>query len=397
MAWGEVKVEEMRKSFAEACLEGKLSIAELCRQYEISRKNGYKWLSRYQEEGENGLKDRSRAPHLQARATEDEIVQAIVDIKLEWSKWGPKKVRAELEKRHPLISCPSNTTIGNLLTKHGLTVPRKIRNRLAARTSPLAHCEEPNDTWCMDFKGWWMTRDGKKCEPFTLTDEASRFLLRCLKLDRNNTDYVWGVLEAAFSEFGLPKFVRSDNGPPFATCGAGRLSGLSVKLIKAGVIPEWIDPGSPEQNGRHERMHQTLKNEAVMPSEFTLEEQEMKLAEFMEYFNFIRPHEALGQKTPGSVYCTSERKWNRRLKSPEYPTGFIVRKVRIGGQISWKCQNPFISHALTNEPVGLKEIENGHFEVYYGPIILGIIDTNYEFKVRKHQRRKRSSKKPKKN
>jgi transposase InsO family protein len=392
MAWGEVRVAEERKSFIEACLEKKSSMAELCRQYSISRKNGYKWLNRYLKEGEDGLIDRSRAPLVQAGATEDELVQAILETRLEWSDWGPKKIKADLEKRYPSISWPSTTTIGNWLTRHGLTVARKLRRRLAARTNPLAHCQESNDVWCMDFKGWWMTQDGQKCEPFTLTDGASRFLLRCLRLDRNDTEHVWGVLDAAFSEFGLPRFLRSDNGPPFATCGAGRLSGLSVKLIKAGVIPEWIDPGKPQQNGRHERMHQTLKKGTATPPQPTLEEQEMKFEEFVEYFNFIRPHEALGQKTPADVYCPSGRAWNRRFKSPEYPKDFMIRKVRIGGQISWKGENPFINHALTNEPVGLKEIENGSFEVYYGPIILGTIDNNQEFNVPKDKSRRRGKK-----
>jgi putative transposase len=391
MAWGEVRVEDERKSFIEACLRKTSSMAELCRQYAISRKNGYKWLNRYLEEGDKGLKDHSRAPLVQAGATEDELVQAILKTRLDWSDWGPKKIKADLEKRHPSISWPSTTTIGNLLTKHGLTVARKLRRRLAARTNPLAHCQQSNDVWCMDFKGWWMTKDDKKCEPFTLTDGASRFLLKCLRLDRNDTDHVWGVLDATFSEFGLPLFLRSDNGPPFATCGAGRLSGLSIKLIKAGVIPEWIDPGKPQQNGRHERMHQTLKQGIATADRSNLEEQEIQLIKFIEYFNFIRPHEALGQKTPGSVYRPSERSWNRRLRSPEYPKDFTIRKVRKGGQISWKNQNPFISHALTNEPVGLKEIENGCFEVYYGPIILGIIDNKLEFTVPKDQSRRKGN------
>lgn len=392
MAWRNIKVEDQRQDFIKACLDGKLTMAELCRIYDISRKNGYKWLNRYKAEGLIGLKDRSRAPYNQILKTNDEIIQEILKIRIKYPTWGPKKVLAYLKYNQPDTPWPSTTTIGNLFDRNGLTITRKLRKRVPARTSPLSHCQMPNDVWCADFKGWFLTGDGKKCEPFTLTDGASRFLIRCLKLDSNNVEHVWGVLDAAFREYGLPLYFRSDNGPPFATCGAGRFSKLSVNLIKAGVTPEWIDPGKPQQNGRHERMHQTLKYEAANPPELNLEEQAMKFKEFRHYYNHIRPHEAIDQKTPASMYQPSSRIWNGKFRSPDYSKEFIVRKVRPAGQISMKpyASEIYIGSALAGEYVGLKQIREQNYEVFYGSIILGRIDNTNKLILPCSTKRKRN-------
>jgi transposase InsO family protein len=376
MAWRSVKVEDQRLKFVTDCLEGKLTMAELCRMYEISPKNGYKWVKRYVEEGIDGLKDRSRAPHSQALKISNEIVQKILDTRFQYPSWGPKKVLAYLESHYPDTPWPSTTSIGNLFDKNGLTVPRKLRKRVPGRTTPLSHCLLSNDVWCGDFKGWFLTGDGAKCNPFTITDGASRFLIRCVNLDHGDTEHVWAVLGAAFREYGLPTYFRTDNGPPFGSCGAGRISKLSINLIKVGVIPEWIDPGKPQQNGRHERMHLTLKNETATPSKPTLEEQSMCFKTFRHYYNYIRPHEALGQETPGSIYQQSPRIWNGKLQAPEYSKEYIIRKVRASGQISIKPFAPDINigSALIGEYVGLKQTAEELYEVYYGPILLGKID-----------------------
>lgn len=394
MPWKELKVEQQRKEFVDACIEGKLKMAELCRLYDISRPTGYEWLNRYKKGGVEALKDQKSTPLKQALQTDPQIVRDILDVRIRYRTWGPNKVLALLQTTRPEIEWPSSTTIGNLFKKNGLTVPRKFRRRVPGKTAPLSHCQQSNDVWCIDFKGWFLTGDGQKCEPLTITDGATRFLFRCLKLDINDADHVWAVLDSAFREYGLPLYLRSDNGPPFATCGIGRLSALSVKLIKAGVTPEWIDPGKPQQNGRHERMHLTLKNETANPPKLTLEEQGMKFKEFLDYFNFIRPHEAINQKTPGSIYVSSSRVWSGRFKSPEYPSGYVVRKVRWNGDIKWKGELPFLGRALYGEPVGLKEQENGTWQVFYGPIILGYIDHNKKFSgPERPKRRKRSEKK----
>jgi transposase InsO family protein len=378
MAWRVAKVEEHRKEFIEKVQAGG-RVATLCNEYQISRKTGYKWINRYSELGDEGLKDKSRCPHSQPGKTDDGLVQKILEIKHRYPSWGPKKVLALLEAHHPEEDWPSDTTVGNILQKNGLVMPRKYRKRIPAKTDPLAHCNAPNDVWSVDFKGWCMTRDQKKCEPLTVIDAYARFILYCAKLHSGKEQDVWKVCEQLFYENGLPKHLRHDNGPPFATTGAGRLSALSVKLIKVGVIPEWIDPGKPYQNGRHERMHRTLNEEGMFPLELTLDEQQMKFMDFIRYYNYERPHEALGQKIPGSVYVRSDRSWDGKLRSPEYGSCYLVKHVRDRGQMSWNGVDIYIGKTLRNEFVGLMEDEKGDWVVYYGPVFLGTIDHTGNF------------------
>jgi transposase InsO family protein len=380
MAWKEVKVDQQRKLFIEVYLQNNFSMAALCRQFGISRPIGYKWVERYRNEGFEGLVNRSRAPLNQSQETDPSLVREILKMKFRQLDWGPKKVRGRLMIEQPNIIWPSTTTIGKIFDKYGLTVHRKYRKRFAAKTDPLSHANDSNDVWSVDFKGWWMTKDGEKCDPFTLTDNYSRFLLRCLKLEINDGDHAWAILETAFREYGLPNYIRSDNGPPFATSGVGRLSALSVKLIKAGVMPEWIEPGNPQQNGRHERMHGVLQREAVFP-ELNLQDQQEKLIKFQNYYNFERPHEALGQVTPGSVYRVSQRSWNGRLKPPEYPDDYKIGKVKSCGKMSWNCREIYVGRVLSGELLGLEKNEEGLFRVYFGPIFLGTITKEYELEV----------------
>jgi putative transposase len=395
MAWGEVKVMEQRKSFIKDFQEEKLSFAEICRRYEISRKTGYKWVNRYQKDSLNGLENLSRAPKTQPGATNDNLVKQILALKHLRKNWGPKKILVELEKITPHVEWPSATTIGNILDKHGLVIRRKYRKKFPKATSPLIDGEHSNDVWCMDFKGWSTTKDGLKFDPFTLTDKRTRFLLRCLKLDENDTEHVWAVLEQAFREHGLPLYLRSDNGPPFAANTAGRLSRISVKLIKAGVTPQWIDPGKPQQNGQHERMHRTMKEEGIIPYLLTLDEQKMKLREFKDYYNFQRPHEAIGQKCPGDIYGPSPRIWSGKLNPIEYTGDYKVGKVRSGGKMCWKGVDVFISRCLEGEYVGIKENEESKLEVYFGPIILGTL-VNHELTFERNPSRKKLMKEYKK-
>lgn len=393
MAWGEVKVSDQRKLFIDEYMTGEFSMAELCRQFSISRRIGYKWVNRYQEDGLEGLEDRSRAPLSQASATDYDLVEQILKVRFKYPKWGPKKVRGWLNLMYPFIDWPSTTTIGNIFHKNGLVIPRKLRKRIPKKETPLVHPHQFNDVWCADFKGWFLTKDNQRCDPFTLTDAHSRYLLRCLKLDANDTDHVWAVLETAFREYGLPLYLRSDNGPPFATRNAGRLSRLSVKLIKAGVIPDWIEPGEPQQNGQHERMHLTMQQEAVFPGILTLDEQKMKFNEFRHYYNHIRPHEALGQVSPASVYQSSQRIWNGRLHTPEYPDDYKVMWVKSCGKMSWKGGEIYISRTLSEERIGLQEIEKGVFKAYFGAIFLGMINHAGEFEISRRPGRDKRGKK----
>ena len=394
MAWGEVNIMNQKLAFVNDCINKRLSFAEICRQYEISRKTGYKWLQRYQEDNIHGLNNHSRAPKTQVGATNPQLVSLILDLKGRYPAWGPKKIYAELNNKYPDEEWPSKTTIGSILDKHGLVIRRKYRKRFAKVNNPLTDAEHANDVWCMDFKGWSTTKDGVKFDPFTLTDRQTRFLIRCAKLHENNTEHVWAIIESAFREYGLPLFIRSDNGPPFACNTAGRLSRLSVKLIKAGVTPEWIEPGKPQQNGQHERMHRTMKEEGIIAHLLSLEEQNMKLRGFQEYYNFERPHEAIGQKYPGDVFMRSPREWNGKLNPIEYTKEYRVGKVRMGGKMCWQGVDVFVSRALEGEYVGLKENDENKLEVYFGPIILGTL-VDHELLIERNPSRKKLDKRVK--
>ena len=281
------------------------------------------------------------------------------------------KVRAYLERRAPKTDLPAASTIGAMFDREGLTVKRRLRRRSPPSSAPFANCEAANDVWCIDFKGWFLTGDGKRCEPLTITDAHSRYLLRCQALSRTDTDHVWPVLDAAFREFGLPRYMRSDNGSPFASRGAGGLSQLSVKLIKAGVTPERIAPGKPQQNGRHERMHLTLLQDVADPPAHSMREQLQRLRSFQRLYNEERPHQALDNATPAERYQASLRRFDGILRSPEYGDQ-EVRRVRHNGEIKLDGKFIYINAALVSEPVGLVEAEDG-WTVSYGPIMLGTI------------------------
>jgi transposase InsO family protein len=374
MAWRVAKVEENRREFIEQVYRRDKTISDLCIEFQISRKTAYKWMQRYKDCGDEGLKDRSRAPHSQPSKTNESQVQRILEVKHKYPSWGPKKVLAKLEVYYPDEYWPSDTTIGNILDRNGLVNRKKCRRRFPAKSDPLSHCSLPNDVWSVDFKGWFLTKDGIKCDPLTVSDAHSRFILECVKLHSGKEKDVWKILEALFYKYGLPKYLRHDNGPPFATMGVGRLSALSVKIIKAGVIPEWIDPGKPYQNGRHERMHKTLKADGILPFVLTLDEQQMRFRDFLHYYNYERPHEALGQRMPGHIYAPSDRNWNGHFRSPEYDEGYIVKQVRDRGLLSWNGIDIYIGKTLKNERIGIKEDNNGDWGVHFGPVYLGIID-----------------------
>jgi transposase InsO family protein len=264
MPWKETVAMKEGYSFIARHSSGKFTVSQLCKEFGISRKTGYKWINRYAAEGPAGLADRSHAPHHTPHKTDPAIARELVRLRRTHRTWGPRKVRAVLEDREPGIAWPAPSTIGDLFTAENLTVPRK-RKRHVPASAPFGKCEQPNDVWTVDFKGWFRTRDGERCDPLTLQDAFSRYLLRCRALARADGPHVWRVFDEAFREFGLPLRVRSDNGAPFASTAAGGLSALAVKLIKAGVTPERIAPGKPQQNGRHERFHLTLHQDTASP------------------------------------------------------------------------------------------------------------------------------------
>jgi putative transposase len=373
MGWLETCAVDERMRFVVALEEQEEAFAGVCRRFGISRKTGYKWLERYREGGVNGLADRSRAPLHHPQAMTNAIAERCLAVRYAHPTWGPVKVRGWLERHIPEMEWPAVSTIGALFDREGLTVNRRLRRRGPPSSVPFAHCGAANDVWCIDFKGWFLTGDGTHCEPLTLSDAHSRYLLRCQALARTDADHVWPVLDAAFREFGLPHRLRSDNGPPFASRGAGGLSRLSVKVIKAGVVPERIAPGKPQQNGRLERLHLTLLQDTASPPARSLREQLERLRTFQSVYNDERPHQSLGNDTPAKHYVASPRRFDGVLREPNYGPEHTIRHVRHNGEIRWQGSTIYVSEALVGEPVGLTETEDGGWRVHYGPIALGII------------------------
>jgi len=380
MGYLEAGVVDKRMRLVTAIEAGEETMAALCRRFDLSRKAGYKWLGRYRSEGIEGLADRPRAAQRHPHAIEARMLEQCLAVRREHPSWGPVKVRAVLERREPGVRWPAASVpgldpgIGGLFDREGLTVKRKRLRRRAPASAPFAACEAANAVWCIDFKGWFLTGDGTHCGPLTLSDAHSRYLLRCQPLGRDDTQHVWAVLEAAFREYGLPLRLRSDNGPPFASTGAGGLSQLAVKVIKAGVMPERIAPGKPQQNGRLERLHLTLLRDTATPPARSLREQLDRFRRFQRVYNDERPHAALANATPAEHYAASPRRWDGVLREPDYADGESVRRVRHNGTIRWQGGELYISQALTGEAVGLGEQPEGGWAVRYGPIALGIID-----------------------
>src|SRR3954468_4327870 len=359
MGWTETCAVDERMRFMVAVEKGEESFAAICRRFDVSRRVGYKWLARFEEEGVAGLLDRSRAPLRHPQAIAPNIAERCLEVRRAHSTWGPVKVRAYLERGAPKADWAVASTIGELFDREGLTVKRKLRRRSPPSSAPFADCTAANEVWCIDFKGWFLTGDGKRCEPLTLTDACSRYLLRCQGLAQTDTGHVWPVLDAAFREFGLPCYMRSDNGSPFASCGAGGLSTLSVWLIKAGVVPQRIAPGKPQQNGRHERMHLTLLRDAATPPARTLRQQIRQLHDFQHIYNEERPHQSLDDATPADLYTPSPRRFDGVLRKPEYAGGVEVRQVRHNGAMRWRSETIYATQALVGEPVALEEDATG--------------------------------------
>jgi putative transposase len=386
MGWMETCAMEERMRFALAAEAGEEAMAALCRRFGISRRAGYKWLERYASEGVAGLAERSRAPRHHPQEVAAEIAKRCLEVRRAHPSWGPVKARAWLLRQDSGTRWPAASTIGALYDREGLTVKRRLRRRGPPAGAPFAACRAANDSWCIDFKGWFLTGDGTHCEPLTLCDAHSRYLLRCQALGRNDTEHVWPVLDAAFREYGLPRVLRSDNGAPFASTGAGGLSRLAVKVLKAGVRPERIAPGKPQQNGRLERLHLTLLQDTAQPPARSLRQQLERFRAFQRLYNEERPHQALGNTPPAEHYAPSPRRWDGVLREPDYAAGQIVRRVRHNGEIKWRGTTLYINQALAGEPIGLEEGDEGLFIVRYGLLELGSIDLHTS-RLRKPTRR----------
>lgn len=365
---------EERFRFVEEWNSGDWSLSELCRFYGVTRGTGYKWIARYEAGGLEALRDRSRAPHAHPNAVSAEMEELVISIREKHPSWGAPKIRAKLEDRNGGPRIPAESTIGAILKRSGLTVARKRRRSSRRATQPLAEGGAPNTVWCADFKGWFRTEDGTRIDPLTISDAYSRFLFRCQAVKAADYLHSKPVFEASFREYGLPERMRTDNGPPFGSNGESGLTGLSVWWIKLGILPEHIEPGRPQQNGRHERMHRTLKQETASPPCSNRRAQQERFDQFRREYNEERPHEALGQKTPASYYEPSPRVYPERLREVEYASDWQVRRVTEGGQIRWSGEQVFVAHALKGETVGLEQIDEQHWRVWFSFYEIGILD-----------------------
>jgi putative transposase len=373
MPWKENRTMDLRIQLIEEHREGH-SIAALAEMYEIARKTIYKWMERHAAAGVAGLGDRSRAPHHSPSKVSDEIVAHIVAARQRWN-WGPRKLRVKLIEAHPDIHWPVESTIGEVLKRAGLTRHRKLRVRTPPYGQPFAAVEAANQTWCADFKGWFRTGDGTRCDPLTITDAHSRYLLQCHITPKTDTNHVAALFDAAFREHGLPLVIHTDNGVPFASRAPGGLSRLSMRWVKLGIVPERSRPASPQDNGRHERMHSTLKQATLKPPERNARRQQESFDRFQQEYNHERPHEALGDRTPASCYTPSCRQMPRRVPELEYGDDVIVRRISQQGSLKMRGERSFVSEIFAHEWLGLRALDERYFQVLYGPVTIGYLDT----------------------
>lgn len=374
MPWRVSGVMEERSRFVLEYEGGLYNMAELCRAYGIARKTGYKWWERYQAEGLAGLEERGRAPERHPNQTPQAIERALLELRRAHMRWGARKLRHYLAERQPQKPWPAASTIGALLKREGLVGERRRRRKTPPYTQPFGAADGPNQVWCGDFKGWFRTQDGARIDPLTITDAHSRYLLRCQAVEKTDTERVRAIFEAAFREYGLPRAIRTDNGAPFASRAVAGLSRLAVYWMKLGIVPERIQAGHPEQNGRHERMHRTLKEETATPPAADAQAQQRAFARFQKEYNQERPHQALGQKTPSAVYQPSSRAYPERVPEPEYDSHMEVRRVQKHGEFGWRNQILFLSETLAGERIGLAPLDERYYGVYFAAFPLACLD-----------------------
>jgi putative transposase len=371
--WKETGVMDERVRFIAAVQEDpRGNFSRLCERFGISRDKGYKWLARYTEDGPRGLEDRPPVARHCPHKTDDVRADRIVAERKEHPFDGPKKLRQRLIDQGE-VDVPAASTIGEILHARGLIRPRRARLRVPPSPDLLDPCAEPNDVWCIDFKGYFRLGDKTRCDPLTLTDAATRYLLKCEAVAATTEAPVRAELEKAFREFGLPKKIRSDNGPPFASKALGGLSRLSVWWIQLGILPERIEPGKPQQNGRHERMHRTLKEHTAQPPRETKTDQQRAFDYFRRDYNEKRPHEALGMTPPAAHYEPSPRVMPDKPRAPEYGDEHVVRRVSRHGSFAWKGQTLLAGAPLANQPIGVRQTDEDEWEIFYGPLLLGYV------------------------
>jgi putative transposase len=375
MPWLETDPMNERLKFVQDALSDRFTMAEVCARYGVSRPTGYKWIARHKEEGRRGLADRSRAPHTCPHALAPAIIALLCTTREAHPFWGARKLLAVLQAKHPRIhQWPAPSTVADLLARRGLVKQRRTRRPVTHPGVIPVAADHPNDLWTADFKGQFRTGDRAYCYPLTIADLASRYLLRCHGLLSTKCELSKPIFERAFREFGLPRAIRTDNGVPFATAAIHGLSFLNVYWMQLGIAHQRIHPASPQENGAHERMHRTLKRQAIKPVRQTCAAQQRNFDAFRREYNDERPHEALGQRTPASQYTSSPRPYPARLSTPAYPGHFQVKRVTTGGTFRFGRRLLYLANALTNQLVGLEETDDGRWSIYFHTVLLATFD-----------------------
>jgi transposase InsO family protein len=367
-----------RAKFVLEAEEGVFSMTELCQRFGISRKTGYKWLGRYRKGGLEALAERSRAPHSIPHRTPAPVEEALVALRRKHPLWGARKLLVVLARRQPELvarfGLPAASTTTDILKRHGLITPRRKRRRPTHPGRNPIQAQAPNDVWTADFKGEFLLGNHRYCYPLTICDTYSRFILACEALASTRRATTQSVFTRLFREYGLPRAIRSDNGTPFASIGLHRLSALSVYFIKLGIRRDLIEPGSPQQNGRHERMHRTLKAATTRPPERTMSAQQARFDVFREEFNTERPHESIEMQPPASLYAASPRRMPARLPAPKYAGHLEVRRVGKSGSFRWRGRFVFLTMVLSGEYVGLEEVDDGRWDIYFYDVLVARYD-----------------------
>ena len=372
MPWKASSVMEEKVRFVFEYEREESTMSQLCSRFGISRETGYVWLRRYRMHGLRGLDALKRVPWRHPNQTPSVIEQAVLELRQAHMGWGPRKLKKILSEDQPGRVWPASSTIGEIVKRAGLVTPRKRRRRTEPYSQPLAHAVESNRVWCADFKGWFKAGDGARIDPLTISDAHSRYLLRCQAVEKTDTERVRAIFEAAFRQYGLPEAIRTDNGVPFASPAPCGLSRLAVWWIKLGIHPERIQAGHPEQNGRHERIHRTLKQELRPAPDWRAQQRELE--RFRQEYNTLRPHEALGMQPPAAVYESSTRPYPDPVPEVEYPNTMQVLKVKAQGCFRWKKNDVFLTEVLWGEPIGLLPIDDHTFEVYFAHLPLALFN-----------------------
>jgi transposase InsO family protein len=358
---------------------GNWSVTELCRRYGVCRDTFYEWRRRRESGDRRWFEDGSHAPQHCPHATADELKEVILRVRRQFEYMGPRKLLAKLRAEQPEVAWPAASTIGDILKRGGLITPVKRRRRPVDQPRPCTEAKAANDEWSADFKGHFRTLDQRRIDPLTVTDSHSRFLLE-VRIVPPTIEGAQPAFAAVFREYGLPQSIRCDNGPPFGSTGAGGLTRLSAWWVKLGIELHFIHPASPQENGRHERMHRTLKQQTSCPPAANAAQQQARFNAFRRHYNEERPHEALGQRAPAVLYTPSLRPMPRRLDDPWYDADHQVRRVRSTGEIRWRGENVFVSEALSGELVGIAELETGDHVVRFCDLDIGLIDRSARFR-----------------